>query len=838
MFETLLPFTDPVMIFAFLLTTALVAPLVAEKVNLPGIIGLIVAGIIFGPHGLNVLERGPEVEMFGTIGLLYIMFLAGLELDLIQFMKHKHHSGVFGGLTFGIPLVLGTLMGRYLLGFTWPAAILLSTMFSSHTLITYPIASRLGLGRHQAVTTTVGGTLITDTAALLILAIITGLHQGEPGIMFWTRLITYMVIYVGAVVYLLPKIGHWFFRNIASEGIVAFTGVFSGVFLCSYMAHVAGLEPIIGAFLAGLTLNSLIPENSTLMNRIQFVGHSLFIPFFMISVGMLVNIGLLFADKQTITVAVSMVLAGIVTKYLAADFTRRIFSYTRDEGMLIYGLSVNQAAATLAAVLVGYEIGIFSEPVLTGTIIMILVTSLAGSWITDRFARRVALSEEEKPYSASDNPHRIMVPLGSPDTAEKLIELAILIRRKNSSESLYPVTVVETGENTNERLAKAEKLLGKAVVKSVSGDIPVVPITRASTSITTGIQRALTDHRISTVVMGWKGHVKARSRTFGPVLDPIVENNSQMIIISRCLEPFNTIKRVVVAIPPLIENQPGFETAVRSIKTLTHQLGASLLTVSVSDTVERVHDIISKNPPKLNENKEIIDKWEDLIPWLDSDVISHQDDLLILFMVRKGRLAWRPNLSKLPRFLSERFDDMNFTAVYPPELPWKANNKTENIKANSCISLLPPEHIRLNLENTDIKNAILKLLNPTFPSEEELKKEISVSLKEMSDTEPMELLPGAVLLHAHIPHIESSTAFLGVNKTGWDIPHTTRKVKVLFLLLSSKEASPEVHLKALAELVGPIHHTQENVVKKIIQSKSVGGIIDILSTEKEENNNG
>lgn len=818
--------TDPVLIFAILVLTALLGPILSEKIKLPGIIGLIIAGIFLGPHGLGVLDLGNEIELLSTIGLLYIMFLAGLELDMVQFIKHRHHSFIFGIFTFAIPLVLGTLMGNIMLGFTISASILLASMFSSHTLITYPIASKIGLSRQKAVTTTIGGTLITDTAALLVLAVIAASHRGTPNFFFWLRMLFFMSIYVIAVLKILPRLGRWFFKNIATDGIISFTGVFSAVFICSYLAHTAGLEPIIGAFLAGLVLNSLIPEKSALMNRIQFVGHSLFIPFFLIYVGMLVNVGLLFTGREAAVIAISMVLAGIITKWLAAYISQKLLSYSFDEGMLIFGLSVNQAAATLAAVLVGYNIGIFSESVLTGTIIMILVTSLTGSWITDRYARKVAFAEEQKPYSQTDAPHRILIPLANPKTAEELMTIALLIKRKNSNEPLYPLIVAESCDNTDEKIAEAEKLLGYAVVKAVAADVPVVPVTRAAIDTAIGVQQALVDLRISTIVIGWKGWTTSQSKTFGHLLDNIKLQSTQLLLISRCQTPINTMRRVVVGIPPLIEYQQGFETSIRTVKTLTQQLGASLLTVSVPPTIDSVKKVIEANPPKLMEDDILLNHWEELVPWM-KDNISTENDLFILLSIRKGRLAWQPNLSRLPKILSKNFPDLNFVVCYTPEMKWGDNyGDIPGTKIDDSLSLLPKNHININLTEQDIFKAIKILLREAYPNQEDVVQKTAKHLYGKSSVEPMELFKGTVLLHAHIKETYISKAFLGINKQGWDFPSLPEKVYSIFLLISPKDATPEIHLKALSNIVVPLHKSKKTDI--LTSAKSVDEIIELF----------
>ncbi len=800
MLEQYLPIQDPVLIFGLMISVALLAPLLFGKLKLPGVIGLIVSGVILGPHGLGILDRHLEIELLGAIGLLYIMFLAGLELDLVQFLHHRQHSLVFGFLTFTIPLVLGSLLSRYYLGFAWPAAILLATMFSSHTLLTYSIASQMGLARSRSVTTTIGGTLFTDTAALLVLAVIAASHRGTTGWLFWLRLFSLMGVYFAAVGLILPRLGNWFFRSVASDGGMAFMGVLSAVYLCAYLAHLAGLESIIGAFLAGLILNSLIPEKSTLMNRLQFVGHSLFIPFFLISVGMLVNIQMLFAGAGTWKIAGAMVGAGLVTKWLAAGATGRWFGYRREEWLLIFGLSVNQAAATLAAVLVGYEIGIFGEPVVTGTIVMILVTSLAGSWLTDRYARKVALAEEEQPYQPSSAPHRFLIPLVNPQSVEELMGLALLLRQRRSPEPLYPLTVARSGAHAEERIAAGEKLLGHALVRASAAGVPVVPITRSATDIPSGILQALVDLRISTIVAGWDAAISYHQRTFGRVLDPVIEKSRQMVFVSRCPHPINTMKRTILLLPPLAERQSGLETVLKSVKNLAGQVGTSLLAVGAERTLERVREMIGKNPPLVTTSYGLVEERESLLDWLRGAVT--EDDLLILVSARKGRLSWQPVLNRLPRLITRQFSGVNLIVVYPPEIRWEAEAEPEaEEQAAFCSFFLPVGHIRPDLEGTGLEEGIARLLRPAFPDREETAARLAKILAGIGTDEPVELTSGAVLLHAHVPEVELATVFLGINRQGWELPHTTSPPRVLFLLLSPRDGPPESHLQVLSELV-------------------------------------
>ena len=350
-----LPLKNPVLLFSLILFIILFAPILLNKLRIPHLIGLIIAGAIIGPNGLNLIARDMSIILFGTVGLQYIMFLAGLEIDLAEFKKNSSKSLVFGMLTFSIPMILGTVVGLYVLHFSTATSVLLASMFASHTLIAYPLVSKLGIAKNRAVTVAVGGTMITDTLALLVLAIIAGMQTGEINQEFWIRLGFSVIIFGLVVMLIFPIIGRWFFKRY-DDNISQYIFVLAMVFLGCTLAELAGIEAIIGAFLAGLALNRLIPHTSPLMNRIEFVGNALFIPFFLIGVGMLIDYKAFVKDWDTIQVAGIMTIVAIVGKYLPAYITQKLFGYSRDERRLLFGLSNAQAAATLAAVLVGFNI--------------------------------------------------------------------------------------------------------------------------------------------------------------------------------------------------------------------------------------------------------------------------------------------------------------------------------------------------------------------------------------------------------------------------------------------------------------------------------------------------
>jgi Kef-type K+ transport system membrane component KefB len=463
-----LPITDPVLIVAVSAVIFLLAPLLMQRLRLPGLIGLILAGAVVGPNALNLLDRSSTIVLLGTVGLLYLMFMAGIEIDMQEFKRYRNRSIAFGAVTFFLPQTLGTVV-MTALGYDLRSSILIASMFASHTLVAYPIAMRFGITKNQAVITTVGGTIITDTAALLVLAVIAGSSESPANAAFWIRLSVGLSIYVALVLIGLPRLARWFFRSERTGAVAEYVFVFASLFVGAYLAEVAGVEALVGAFLVGLALNRLIPEQSVLANRIHFVGEAIFIPFFLISVGMLVDARVMFSGLRVWEVMIAMTVTVSATKWLSAWVSGRLFGYSSDQWWTMFGLSVPQAAATLAAALIGVEIGLFDEAVLNGTILMILVTCILGPWVVEKYGRRIALEEERRPASSTAPPQRILVPMANPATADTLMDLALAMREPDSREPIYPLTVVpEHPDGSPINLALAEKMLSHAVAYAQS----------------------------------------------------------------------------------------------------------------------------------------------------------------------------------------------------------------------------------------------------------------------------------------------------------------------------------------------------------------------------------
>jgi Kef-type K+ transport system membrane component KefB len=513
----MLPLTDPVLIVAIAMLVFLIAPAAAERLRVPGLIGVIICGAVLGPNAAGLLARDATIVLLGTVGLLYLVFLAGLELDLHKFAQYRRPSMGFGALSFGIPMALAAVVMPWL-GFDLSGTLLLGAIIGSHTLLAYPIASRLGLIGNRAVTVVVGGTLVTDTLALGVLAVITGALAGGIGVSFWLRLLLMLALYVGLIAWGVPKLGRWFFRRTPGQPATEFLFLMTVLFVSAYLATLAGAQPIIGAFLAGLTLNRLIPNEGPNMNRVRFVGNAFFVPFFLLSVGMLVDPAVLLGSEGVWLLSGTLIVLVHAGKLAAALLSRRLLGHTRAESMVVFGLSLPQAAATLAVTFVGLEIGLFDETVVNAVVMMILVTCLVGPSLVERFGQTVALAEETRPIRGGETPQRIMVPMANPATARDLMDLALIIREPGSREPIYPVTVVPSElSDADQYVAEAEKMLSHAVAHAAAADSTVIPVTRMDHNFANGIARAVAETRSSTLIIGWDGRRSPRRVIFGTV---------------------------------------------------------------------------------------------------------------------------------------------------------------------------------------------------------------------------------------------------------------------------------------------------------------------------------
>ena len=674
-----LPLTDPVLKFLLILVIILSAPLLLNKLKIPHLLGLIIAGAIIGPNGLNLVLRDSSIILSGTAGLLYIIFLAGLEIDMGDFKKNSGRSFVFGMYTFLIPMALGIVAGLYVLHFSMETSILLASMFASHTLIAYPIISKLGITKDKSVTITVGGTMITDMLALLVLTVIVGMATGVIGEHFWTRLSISIVIFVLFVVIAFPSAGRWFFKHV-QDSISQYIFVLVMVFLGAYLAELAGIESIIGSFLAGLSLNRLIPRSSPLMHRVEFIGNSIFIPFFLIGVGMLIDYRAFFTSFDTIKVGIVMIIVATIAKYAAAWLTQKTFRMSVDQRRIIFGLSNAQAAATLAAVMVGYNvilgqtpegepIRLLNESVLNGTILMILVTCTMASFSAQSGAHNLAATASSETDETGDHKERILIPLSNEDTAEELVNLSLATKSKKNTHHLYALNIPDNKvSGDDQQLKKSRRLLENAALTAAATDTHLQELQRYDLNVTNAILSVILEHRITDLVLGLHKEKGIPSSFLGRITEGILDYSDVTTLIYKPAQPLSTMKSHLVVIPVQAEKEAGFPQWVARVWNVIQNTGAKAIFYGSSDTLGRLKTLLGKRGGEM-EFTEFSD-WEDfLIVFRD----VHKDDNLWIVMSRHNGISFNPSMNRIPGYLNKYFQQNSFILVYPLQANASAN---------------------------------------------------------------------------------------------------------------------------------------------------------------------
>lgn len=665
-----LPLADPVLKFLLILLIILAAPLLLNKLRIPHLLGLIIAGAIIGPHGFNLVLRDSSIILSGTAGLLYIMFLAGLEIDMADFKRNSTKSLAFGMYTFLIPMILGTVVGIWVLQFNVLTSVLLASMFASHTLIAYPIISKLGISKNKAVSITVGGTMITDTLALLVLTIIVGMATGQVNDMFWIRLGVSILIFALIVLFGFPFIGRWFFKHV-HDNISQYIFVLVMVFLGSFLAQVAGMEAIIGAFLSGLALNRLIPQSSPLMNRVEFVGNAIFIPFFLLGVGMLIDYRTFFTSFETIKVGLIMIIVATAAKYIAAWMTQKTFHLSTDQRSVIFGLSNAQAAATLAAVMVGYNvitgtdangepIRLLNESVLSGTILMILVTCTIASFAAQKGAHNIAAQDiSDKEENKKESEH-ILIPVSNEETVEELVNLSLAIKSPQNKNGLFALKVIDNHHSDEKALKQSRRVLQTAVNTAAATDTRMKDLLRYDLSISNAIASVVKEREITDLVVGLHKEKDIPAAFLGHIVESVLAESSVSTFIYKPAQPISTVRRHLIIIPELAEKEIGFNQIIFRLRNVTQNTGAATVFYGSEATLNALKKLLAKKSGEASYIE--FNDWDDfLIVFRD----IKPDDTMWIILSRKEGLSYAPAMARIPKYLNKYFQANSFVLAYP-----------------------------------------------------------------------------------------------------------------------------------------------------------------------------
>lgn len=662
-----LPLNQPVAIFLLVLAIILFSPIVFDRLRIPRVVGLIVAGIIFGPYCFNLLAYDASFKIFGEVGILYLMFLAAVEINMYHLQRNIRSGIFYGFLTFSIPMVAGLFVSRYVFDVGWETAALLAVMYSAHTLVSYPTVSRFGLASNKGVVIAVAGTIVAVVLALIMLAGVVNVSRtgnfdwGELG---W--LIFFSVIYGLGLYLVFPPIAKYFFRKY-NDPVAQFIFILAMVFVSSLLAQLIGLEAILGAFFGGLVLNRFVPERSALMRRITFVGDAIFIPYFLIGVGMLINVGVLFSTWGVIFCAAVMAAVSLLSKWGAVVLTRLSYRLNRSEGMMMLGLSSGKAAATIAATMIGYQYGLLNETLMNGAVVMILICCIVATVTTDSAAKRIRITlttreMEEDMEAERKHPARQLVAVANPLTAEGITRLAGFMR---SPVNDFPLTLLFIRDTENaERTRNGREALENASAAAQAMNLPANEVERYDLNVVAGLTNTLKEKNASEILIGLHRRSNLIDTFFGSITEQLVKSTNRMVLLSRCFVPVDTVRDIYVYVPHNAEFETGFKTWLTRVSHLSMQIGRRVNFMASKATVHYIENYIRERNFEFVRRYMSMENWDDFII-LSSNITT--DDLFIVIFARKGSLSYTADTEGMPHFISRHFSHANIVLVYPAQ---------------------------------------------------------------------------------------------------------------------------------------------------------------------------
>ncbi|MCF0202165.1 MAG: cation:proton antiporter [Bacteroidaceae bacterium] len=664
------PIQDPTWVFFTVLLIILFAPIIMGKLRIPHIIGLVLFGVLIGEYGLNIIERDDSFGMFGKIGMYYIMFLASLEMDMDGLRKNVGKVPLFGFLSFCIPFLLTYVTCRYVLDYSKLASLLMGCIMSSNTLVAYPIVGRYGLQRNLGVTMSVGGTMLSLYVSLLVLAMVVSSHEGNGGLLFWMFFVGKFLLFCSGMFILVPRLARWFLREY-SDSVMQYVFVMSIVVLSAAMSQAVGIEGVFGAFLAGLILNRYIPHVSPLMNRIEFVGNAIFIPYFLIGVGMLINLHLLVEKDGLVWTVLCMVFVGTVGKGVAAYIAGKLFRMPWSYGNIMFGLTSAHAAGSIAMIMVGMRlelspgVPLVTHEMLNGVVIMILFTCVISSLITERSAQYILMHERNSaPPEELPEDEKVLIPVKYPEYANRLIDLALMMRNPKTCKGMVGLNVVYDDENVLKSKKEGEKLLEQIVKHAYSADVPIQTQIRIAANIANGIKYTFRETQASEILIGLHAHSEVSPRFWGRFHQSLFNGLNRQIIMARLHRPLNTIRKIQVAVPSRSQYEPGFYRYLDRLSKLAGNLDCKICFNARHDTLQLIGDYIKARHANIRVEYYPMEHWNEL-PQLASTV--KDDHLFVVVTARKGTVSYKNAQERLPEELTQYFNGRNLLIVFPDQ---------------------------------------------------------------------------------------------------------------------------------------------------------------------------
>jgi Kef-type K+ transport system membrane component KefB/nucleotide-binding universal stress UspA family protein/mannitol/fructose-specific phosphotransferase system IIA component (Ntr-type) len=818
----LLPITEPAGVFAIVLAVILVAPFLAEIVKLPAIVGLAVASILVGPHGFGLIGRDGTIDFLGNIGLLYVLFSAGAEINPKELRRGRRSAAIAYFFAFVIPFAAAAVAGSGLLRMPPLPSLLLGAVIASCAIVPSPTIAKLGLGRQRSVVAASGAVLLADASAMIVLGAVARFSGTAPNGEWEEVALNLALIAAWAALsaFIIPRAAAFFFKKVKPDGTIDFVFIIALAFLCAYSARLAKLEPAIGAFFAGILLGRFIPESSLLMSRVKFVGDALLMPFFLIYVGVLADPLQVIGDAAGLRAVIVMTALCLLASAIASGGAALALGYGAGERRMFFGLTASRAAPAIAVALVGYKLGLFDRAILDGSVFLVIATCFAGTLAVRSAGKRLAAGTE-RAIGGGTAFERILVAVSKPSSIRGLVELAFLIRGRGSPEPVYPVAVVAASSDSEVELAAAENRLAQAVVQGVSAGVPVIPSTRVSANVSEGVLLAAQENRASAIVIGWNKAPKLSHAFFGNVIEQVLLGGTQLVVVARATKPLGAISQISLVLPLFITRHPGFARGLAALGSFISQTDARLVVYTLAG-----HGAGARSAMRgVNAHGSIqiveLGSWKEL--GADARSGNEAARAFILFSARPGEPAWHPAVEKLPHRLGEEFPEASLFLFYLPDginAPYPlqpAEPESGEIRAEAAggggeTAAMPAPsgdlldralaagRVRPAMHETAITDGIRELLRSAFGEDRKALNKLSALFTQIAQNEPIELEPGVMLLHAHVEEVREPMVFFGARPEGFRVLALEEPVRILLILCAPVGQAPEEHLALLGEI--------------------------------------
>lgn len=829
-----LPITDAAGIFFVVLALMLLAHFLTDRLRIPSLVGLVAAGILVGPSCLNIVARGAVVSHLGEIGLVYAFFLLGVDMD---FSRQRHTKGVHAAYALLLSLLpLCIAVAALVLGFSTPLvpALFLGLVIASQSLLPSPVIQKLGLGKSRPYIAAESATQATEAFRIIALAVLAAVWRKQGSSLAWLLALGTLAAYAIILYLVLPRLAALFFRRAKANDTIEFIFVLALAFLCAYLGRLAGLDPFVGAFIAGALLGRFFPERSSLEKRIRFAGEWLFVPFFFVAMGMDIDFRIFTASLWPLALGLGLTAFVLVAKGGAAALMRPLAGFTRDEAALAFGLTTSQAVSAVAVAGVAYSIGGLDDGFLFAVIVASLLTSVIGPVIARGSGGRLALAEMQSSRPEAATPERIMIGVSNPARIDHLIELAFFFRKRGSAEPVIPVCIVPESEDSELELSKAEGLLARAIVRANEAGVPVTPAANVSVSAAEGLKAAAEEKGANTIIVGWSRAPKFSRAIFGSVIEQLLDVSPGLVVVARIAKPAREISRVVLVLPPLIEHHPGYSRGLSTLSTFLARTGSHLSIYAQKPGGQAARDAAGKLKARGQVQISELNSWKDVAS--AARAANSGNAAFAVFCVRPGGPAWHPAVEKLPHILEDEFPASPILLFYLPELPVEASLEKADAQPAPAqdlfASALSGGRVIPAMTETAVTDGIRELLRRSFGDNRKTLARLATQLTEIAQKSPIELEPGVVLLHAHVAEVTEPIVFFGARPDGFRILALDTPAKVLVVLCSPEDLPPEAHLSTLGDIARLFK--DKGLAARLLEAKSVSELDCNNRTIEEE----